>query len=387
MAGCTRMSWVVGVGMLVVMASAGTGSRRAWGADLPSLDGCVVQDMGNCAPCTGLADRVAEIPPLVAELAGKPGELEQSCAVYWLGQSGSQPAVLDQLVQSPHPSVRRGAIELAGVTGLSQSAWRVLHFCKDAVRRNDEEMALVCIRSLGQLGDESAIPFLLEVVRQPEQRMLRVAIRALGSFRSDQVVDELARIATDPGSSESARGEALSALGATSHPRGAELLLPMVKSKDETLRRQAIVALGKARHPKAAEAVVAAVDRASTRDLAIEALCTMQTPEAAEILFRLWGRKSLEPEARHRALIGAVSLGNTKGLKPLTRLLGNLTGEPLRLAIQSLGNLGSRDAVEPLVALVKDGCTQYCDDILWAVRRCSGGSVESLEEAVERWGK
>jgi HEAT repeat protein len=370
--------------MLVVALSTG---MCAWGAELPSLEGCVARDMENCASCAGLADRVAKSPALVAELAGKPGELEQSCAVYWLGRSGSQPSVLDQLVQSTHPSVRRAAIELAGVTGLSQSAWRVLHFCKDAVQRGDEEMALVCIRSLGLLGDESAVPFLLEVVRQPGQRILRVAIRALGSFHSDQVVDELARIATDPGSSESARGEALSALGATSHPRGAELILPMLKSKDETLRRQAIIALGKARHPKAAEALVAAVDRVSTRDLAIEALCTMQTPEAAEILFKLWGRKSLEAEARNRALIGAVSLGNVKGLRPLAKLLGSLTGESLRLAIQSLGNLGSKDALKPLVSLVKDGCTQYCDDILWAVRRCSGESVGSLEEAVERWGK
>lgn len=101
------------------------------------------------------------------------------------------------------------------------------------------EMRTYILQTLGKVGDESALPVLLDAARDSDINIRRFAVSALADFRS---VDAL--IAALKDSESDIRATAAMSLGLLRDKSAENALMELLSDNDVSVRSQAVIALG-----------------------------------------------------------------------------------------------------------------------------------------------
>jgi len=97
--------------------------------------------------------------------------------------------------------------------------------------------------ALGKLGDERAVPLLIDALDDPEVHYS--AAQALGLLRAAEAVDRLCEIAGDKEAPTNVRRMVIEALGQIGEPKACEALVALLgKDEEEKLRKEAATSLG-----------------------------------------------------------------------------------------------------------------------------------------------
>lgn len=180
------------------------------------------------------------------------------------------------------------------------------------------------VDALWKLGDARAVVPLAGKVQDAAPEVRRAVVRALGELGDGRATNALILALRDL--SAEVRVDALSSLGALGDPSAVPALTPMTDPQQPPeVRRAALLALGRVGTPKAMEILVKALDR--------------DEPGAG---------KAPAKDALVRA-----------GSKAIPVLLGVVAAPPSEhaasFAAEALGQLGAKEAREPLVAALRKG--------------------------------
>jgi cellulose synthase operon protein C len=173
---------------------------------------------------------------------------------------GAVPSLGRCLFPPIHPQVARSCVAALGSIGSEAARQLVLRALREGVV--EPERAL---RALGDCGDASTLPAVLEYLTSASPAERRAAIDAAGQLlHPDQqlgfAVEPIALALERAQNSRLERAALIGLLGRTGSPRAAAVLIPIAKSTDEYLRAIALEGLGQLASAGADSVLVAALD-------------------------------------------------------------------------------------------------------------------------------
>ncbi|MDQ1317904.1 MAG: hypothetical protein QG588_1559 [Candidatus Poribacteria bacterium] len=98
------------------------------------------------------------------------------------------------------------------------------------------------IQALGKIGDETALPVILDYAKDTNSTIRRFAVSALADQRDIRAVDALIVALND--SENDIRSTAAISLGLLGNEKAENALIEILKDNDVTVRSQAVIALG-----------------------------------------------------------------------------------------------------------------------------------------------
>lgn len=104
------------------------------------------------------------------------------------------------------------------------------------------EIRTYVLQALGKVGDESAIPVILDAAKDSDSTIRRYAVPALADLGGAQAAEALVAALEDPESD--IRAAAVMALGEIRVERADGALIPLLDDEDLSVRVQAVIALG-----------------------------------------------------------------------------------------------------------------------------------------------
>ena len=110
------------------------------------------------------------------------------------------------------------------------------------LRTRSEEMRTYILQALGKVGDEIALPVILNAARDTNGTIRRFAVSALADMGGQQATDALIAALNDPESD--IRVAAVMALGERDDKPADEVLMALLDDEDTAVRVQAVIALG-----------------------------------------------------------------------------------------------------------------------------------------------
>jgi HEAT repeat protein len=201
--------------------------------------------------------------------------------------------------------------------------------------------------TLGKIADLRAVEPLINLLEKDKNRhMYNKVIEALGEIGDPRAVEPLIILLKDK--DRHLRRDSAKALGKLGDPRAVEPLILLLKDKDQNLRSNSVIALGKIADPRAVEPLIGVLkDKDSlVRKAAVEALDKLgwKPQNKREEAFYLIGKQDWD---------GCVKIG-APAVEPLILLLKG--GEDRHIyneIVKTLGEIGDRRAVEPLLNLLE----------------------------------
>jgi HEAT repeat protein len=197
------------------------------------------------------ADLVASLPPTATAATSEKTKPTPT------GDSGA-PKIARQVVpyyltmlKSDQPEVRANA-----AAELGRSGPEAVKPLTEASADPEPSVRVAVARSLGSLGDPSALPVLVNLLRDPQPLVRAAAVRALGTFADPSTVDPLTRALSD--ADWHVRWEAADILGRLKNRSASPALQAALQDAHWYVRRAAAEALGKIGDPSAAAALGAA---------------------------------------------------------------------------------------------------------------------------------
>jgi HEAT repeat protein len=196
----------------------------------------------------------------------------------------------------------------------------------EAARHGDNQLRLAAIQVIGQLGDVSSVPALLEFASGDDAEVSQGARAALAALRGDKVSAELTRRLT------AAKGKQLELLIDVVGQRRMDVageLIKVLDHGDASTRKAALLALGATARPKDVRLLIAQLNNARNDEDAETAEQALQTA-----CVRMPDRESTAAE-----LAAAMSQASTKTKVSLIKILGAMGGpkalEAIAVSIQS----------------------------------------------------
>lgn len=111
------------------------------------------------------------------------------------------------------------------------------------LRTKSEEKRTYILQALGKIGDETALPVILNAARDSNGTIRRFAISALADLGDTQAIDAL--IAALGDSESDIRATAAMSLGSLGDKKAENALIALLNDKEVSVRSQAIIALGR----------------------------------------------------------------------------------------------------------------------------------------------
>ncbi len=110
------------------------------------------------------------------------------------------------------------------------------------LRTKSEEMRTYILQALGKIGDEAALPVILDASRDANSTIRRFAVSALADMGGTQAVDALI-VALDDSETD-IRVTAAMSLGRLGNGRASDALLALLDDVEMPVRVQAVIGLG-----------------------------------------------------------------------------------------------------------------------------------------------
>lgn len=232
---------------------------------------------------------------------------------------------------------------------------------------NDPSTRLLAVQTLGQIRHSEIIPLLLQVVNDPNAQVRAIAIDALGSFHTPEITTVLVQALQDL--AVPVRRAAVTSLGFRHLEECHSLevikhLRPLLFDLNLDVCRQSAIALGRLGTPDAVAALFEVLRSPHTPEpLALEIIRALGWSNSREGLDSLEHALDLPcSEMLHLELINTLGRVDAPELKSqativLLKALQNSAHQSVlvRQAIAlSLGQLGDRAALMPLIHLLSD---------------------------------
>jgi HEAT repeat protein len=131
------------------------------------------------------------------------------------------------------------------------SIWRrwLTKWLKSRLKKDSVENRTYIIQALGKVGDESALPIILDSAHSEDSTIRRFAISALADLKDARAIDALIEALND--SENDIKATAVIALGFLDDKKAEIPLIELLKDRDNSVRSQAVIALGRLRSTQA----------------------------------------------------------------------------------------------------------------------------------------
>jgi len=193
----------------------------------------------------------------------------------------------------------------------------------DALKDGDSDLRDCAASLLGEIGDARAVEPLVAVLDDPDKGVLAAAIMSLADLADRRAVAPLAKFILDKTKDDFCRDLAVQSLGALPSPEAIELLTGILKDDGEeiSLRNTAAIALGTTRDRGAAETLLqmTGVPNRSLRCGVFWGLGRTGDARAISVLIRCLKNRDEDKNVRQAAAIG---LGRSRAPNAVRYLLG-----------------------------------------------------------------
>jgi len=290
-----------------------------------------------------------------------------------IGQAGVP--ILAERLGDKDPDVRKFVVDIFGLVGGAD----VVPPLRRALSDNNPNVRASAAKALGLQRAGEAVPELVSLL-DDEEWVAFSAIEALGHIADEEAVNAITRLLDGP--SPTLRMMATEALGDIRSPLASLALfktLSRVEAEEKKLIAKSLVKIGISDTQELASVLVELLHGGSSEEqiLAVEGLTTLRYRKAIPALVQAAG--ACDPglpddDELYRVITGAImKIGDETSL---IRLLstGKLRYRAQVVAINALGSLGTRSAVEALVNCLKNGTRE--------VRRAAARAQEHLSDEV-----
>lgn len=239
------------------------------------------------------------------------------------------------------PVVRAAAAEKMGSTGQGWMRFMLYNrFRQETHPGGDRSVAVAVARALGQLGDKRPVAHYKQQLYGADPLLAAEAARVLGEMGSEEAIRTLFGFVVDPPPAPAYRNipQALTSLENIG-PAAVDALLSLIDHKNRQVRLALVGVIIRSRHPETAS-LLGRMGRDTDPDVqraALDGLAGLNTPDAAEMIYRLAGHTPHDWVIRALAAITCPeSLHYLRDLAPdITTLHGTLVeddGQPLARA-------------------------------------------------------
>ncbi|NSW54250.1 MAG: HEAT repeat domain-containing protein [Anaerolineae bacterium] len=230
---------------------------------------------------------------------------------------------------------------------------KALSYQKDWLLRQDAAQAL------GDLADARSVEPLIAALDDENHEVSEYAAVALGRIGGVRTTELLITALTDGSGSEGVRSSAAKALGEIGDSRAVESLIAALEDKNHKVSEYAAAALGRIGGARTTELLIAALTDVSlsgdVRSSAAKALVQIGAPSVESLIVE-FSQAIAENDNGPRfsqTKDCLIKIGEPS-VQPLAILLDDPNRRKQWLAAQMLGEIGSPQAVEPLIAALTD---------------------------------
>jgi HEAT repeat protein len=288
----------------------------------------------------------AAIKP-IAEWLKSYDKNEKVNAATLLGDLGSPKAipVLTRALDDTEPDVRRAAVDALGKIGGPDVIVPLVG------KLDDDNMAVrrAAAERLADLGDPRAVIPLVERFGDPSKDVRLAAVRGVGRLGDARAAAPLVRMLRDP--AMEVRLEAVEALGLLRVPEAVDALMPLLDSRSDEIGGRAAAALGRIGDARSIRALVKLLGVGTLRAAAVEALAMVGAPAVPYVVACLGGESdACDPTSAVQLL---AQIGDARAVPALA---AELTRGRVRrdLVVDALAKIGDPSALVPLLSLLDE---------------------------------
>jgi HEAT repeat protein len=347
---------------------------------LADLSACKLSALKSCRAYKQVVESVTPDKTLLGTLAAHEAATVQLTALHIMGRQGPDLAALRILLGSTHDLVKLEAVGLVANTGSGELAEPVLRLTEQAYKDKHERMLLKGIFALGRLRHEPSTSFLLELAGDSVQKVSRAAIEAVARIGGELVVERLVADAKNKEQTRQRRLTAINNLGYLKAPEATKVLIEYTRIKDEEFRRAALRGLAESGDRRAVGQLVDLHNDPAVRADLIRTLGRLGGEKAGGLLMTFARDETIDAKLRLEALAAAARTGAVKALPLLEEKLKDRDSKVRRVALESLGHLGNKDATISLYAVYKKASGKEKSLAHWAIKRCTGKALETDEQ-------
>ncbi|MCP4396895.1 MAG: NACHT domain-containing protein [bacterium] len=254
-------------------------------------------------------------------------------------------------LNDPNVNVRRTAVNILGELGECdpEIVPALLHCMQDA----DNTVRRDAIGALGELQSVQAIPLLIEMLKAPEWELRWAAAGALGRIGPSEAVEQLLPLLQD--SDGYVCRAAAEALGHSGDGRTIPHLLHALNSKNPYVQQAAGKALGEVGKSMTVPYILQAI-KEGEQDVIRKDLedALRYVSDASVVPFLLEALQDETPQVRRVAVNTLGHLGTAEAGSSLIALLKDADDHVRRSVVQVLGKIREMNAVPPLIEALKD---------------------------------
>jgi HEAT repeat protein len=294
--------------------------------------------------------------PLLLEQLRSPDKARFAIGLRVARELAGREATEALAAELPRATPERQALLLLALADRRDTA--VLPAVLEAAKSGSDDVRTAAVRALGQLGDASCVPMLLEAAMDADSGLSQTALSVLANVPGKDMDDDvLARLAKADGKT---RLVLIQLAGLRSIGSAVPLLLKAADDPDAQVRSAALVALGRTMAPDDLPVLIARV--AGTQDAneaaaavkAVGAAC-QRMPDREACAEQLAAAMSSSPvAAKCRFLEVLAAVGGTKALQTVAAAAKDRQPEMQDTATRLLGEWMTIDAAPVLLDLAEN---------------------------------
>jgi len=215
---------------------------------------------------------------------------------------------------------------------------------------NHKELRQRAVWVLGEIGNSEASPALLEMMSDEDMDIRRSVIEALGKVKAKDAVEPLITILKDE-KQASIKEWVIEALGNIGDPKAVEALAECLNAKEEGVQRSTIQALSKIKCTRSAELLLPLLNSKNLANEAKEGLANLGASAVPVLINVLKTDPSIS-----RTSIGEIfclRLKDPLAIDPLLFALKDEENIVREYAVGGLVNIG-RTSIEPLITFLRE---------------------------------
>lgn len=241
------------------------------------------------------------------------------------------------------------------------------------------EMRAASARTLGMIGDKRSIKGLALLLKDERYFVRQQAARALGQM-GEPAVDLLLEMTAS--SAPATREAAIEALGSTSATRAVNRVIDALSDSNPNVRAAAVKALGESSSERAVPHLMALLrdDSSALRAQAASSLARLGQFATPSLISAL---KDSKPSIRQLAASALGDVGSKDAVAPLIELVTKDQSGARPEAIEALGKIGDPAAIAPILSTLRTASVAVRKRAIGALARFRDSrAIDALTEAL-----